>query len=705
MGIRVSESQEVAVSNTTDPSVPATGTTNTLDALVGQVADEAVRNRLSREIELLRGSRRFGLVFDRHIPESVQLVGHPIRVGTKVALRDESRPGRTWRVVGFAEADRAQALLDGDGGEVPVERLVVVREFGEPVYPGLRSVERVERAGEVAPWHVVINGENFHVLQALRETHREKVDLIYIDPPYNTGGRASWLYNDRFVDGSDRAKSSKWLSFMERRLTIARQLLRPTGAVFVSIGDDEHHRLRMLMDQVFGVDNFVVSLTVEMSTTSGPKTTNAQQGTIVKNSEFVLIYRKSDQFDRVAHTPLYDGVQSYDTHYGSWLDDDGTLRTLGEVLLGSPEVGPDIQRFGLATARGFSLARMDELLTVSSAAREFIGANLHRIARVDRPPVSAAEQKPDVGRWSLFEAPDRTYFLTTLASGTLQQLMPLSLNYRDSDDYKPRFGRTVIRGDLWRGFHQDMGNVGTEGGVGFDNGKKPVRLIKQLIRWANNAPDAVVLDFFGGSGTTTHAVMAMNAEDGGARRSILVTNNEVGRAVAGALRKAGHHPGDPDWESEGVFNKVTRNRLRTVATGIRPDGSPYAGALAANVEFFDLAYLDPGSVRRGREFDAVAPLLWLQAGATGVRIDAEPEDGWALTPAYGVLFDVDALASFADAVSEAAMDECAPRVVFVVTDSPTEFQHAVERLPTGVATVRLYDDYLASCTTAEDNGR
>lgn len=176
--------------------------TNVLDQLISRVTDESLRSRLAREVELLRGSRRFGLVFDRHLPESVKLIDHPIRKGVKVTLRDESS-AMTWRVVGFANTTRAVAVLDGDGGEQAVADLVVVREFGEPIYPGLQSIERIQKGPVGAPWHIVINGENFHALQALRWTHRSKVDLIYIDPPYNTGNDG-WIYNDRYVDSNDR---------------------------------------------------------------------------------------------------------------------------------------------------------------------------------------------------------------------------------------------------------------------------------------------------------------------------------------------------------------------------------------------------------------------------------------------------------------------------------------------------------------------
>lgn len=682
-----------------------TDDSNLLDQLVSQVEDDALRSRIAREIELLRGSRRFGLVFDRHLPESVRLIDHPIRKGVRVGLRNESTQ-ETWPVLGFTDSTRQVAIL-GEGIERPVNELIVIREFGEPVYPGLASVERIQNGPADAPWHTVINGENFHALQALRSTHRAKVDLIYIDPPYNTGGKTSWLYNDRFVEKADRAKSSKWLSFMERRLLIARDLLKPSGAIFISIGDDEQHRLRMLMDQVFGVDNFVNVLTVEMSTTSGPKTTNAQQGTIVKNIEYVLIYRRSAAFDeQVAHTPLYDSVKEWDTDYALWLNPDGTITNFVDELAADPRVAGDIERFGFVDKNGkfLGMSCMDKLLTVSDAANEFVMKHLDQIARRDTPPASCKDMDAPIRGWVEVEADHRTYILTRLRSGTLNQVYTLRRNYRASDDYRPRFGRTVIRGDLWKGFHGDMGNISREGGIAFNNGKKPIRLIKQLIRWGNNADDAVVLDFFGGSGTTAHAVMDMNAEDGGHRQAILVTNNEVGIDLAKGLRAKGFHPGDPEWEARGVFKAVTSTRVRTAVTGMKADGSKYSDGLPANVEFFNLTYLDPSRVRRGREFEAVAPLMWLEGGALGERIDAIPDDGWALTEAYGVLFTIDALPQFAAAVSKAAADDRPPAIVFVITDSPTEYQQACERLPVGIETVRLYQDYLSNYTINIEGG-
>ncbi|MEO0751968.1 MAG: DNA methyltransferase, partial [Pseudomonadota bacterium] len=240
----------------------------------------------------------------------------------------------------------------------------------------------------------------------------------------------------------------------------------------------------------------------------------------------VHIYRKSPEFDLIRHQPLYDSVASYDTHYSMWLYEDGDLGSLSTELLKDPKVAEDIERFHLSSRSSFSIKSMDKLLAVSEAAREFIAENLDRIASIDRPPVSAQGQDCEVGKWREFETEHRAYIITKLSNGKLKALLPLRLNYRQSDDYRSVFGRTVIRGDIWKGFYQDMGNVAGEGGIAFANGKKPVRLIKQLIKWANNADDGIVLDFFAGSGTTAEAVMKLNAEDARNRQFCLVQLDE-----------------------------------------------------------------------------------------------------------------------------------------------------------------------------------
>lgn len=434
--------------------------------------------------------------------------------------------------------------------------------------------------------NLFIEGDNLDALKLLQESYLGKVKLIYIDPPYNTG--SDFIYEDDFAEGyneylirsnqsSDEGKliantdgngrfHSDWLSMMYSRLKLARNLLSSDGAIFTSIDDNESSNLKRLLDEVFGEQNFIDTIAVEMSTTSGPKTVNAQQGQIVKNVEFVHIYRKSENFDQKKHVPLLDGISSFDTHYSAFMHEDGTISSLTDELTSDTTILTDIERYKLMDRGSFSIKNLDKLLAVSGPANAFIEAHLQKIARVDRPPVSAEGQVTEVGRWTPFEVDHRTYFLTTLANGTLQALMPLSLNFRMSDDYKPRFGRSVIRGDLWKGFHQDMGNVAKEGGMPFPSGKKPVRLISQLIKWANNSLDGVVLDFFAGSGTTAHAVMAQNAADGGNRKFVLVQlpepiniSTKEGKAAAAVCEASGLKP---------VLSEMSKERVRRAGASI-----------------------------------------------------------------------------------------------------------------------------------------
>jgi adenine-specific DNA-methyltransferase len=449
-----------------------------------------------------------------------------------------------------------------------------------PIAKTLRPV-REESVDFDITKNLFIEGDNLDALKLLQESYLGKVKLIYIDPPYNTG--KDFIYEDDFAEtrseylersGQVDASGAKlianpesngrfhsdWLSMIYPRLKLARNLLADDGVVFVSIDDSESANLKRLLDEVFGEQNFIDTIAVEMSTTSGPKTVNAQQGTIVKNVEFVHVYRRSGEFDREPHTPLLDGIDSFDTHYSVWLNEDGSLGALAEKMLEDERVGSEIRRYGFLEREKFSINNMDRLLSVSEATRSFIDANLDKMARVDRAPVSAEGRSTQVGRWEKFEVDHRTYLLTTLANGTLQSLMPLALNYRMSDDYKPRFGRTVIRGDLWKGFHQDMGNVAKEGDTAFSNGKKPVRLIKQLIRWANNNRDGIVLDFFAGSATTAHAVLQANANDGGNRRFIIVQLDEVPDPKS-EVAKAGYR----------TIAEVSRERIRRAGRKIQQE--------------------------------------------------------------------------------------------------------------------------------------
>lgn len=212
--------------------------------------------------------------------------------------------------------------------------------------------------------------------------------------------------------------------------------------------------------------------------------------------------------------------------------------------------------------------------------------------------------------------------------------------------------------------------------------------------------DALILDFFAGSGTTAHAVALLNRSDGGSRRTISVTNNEVSDAENQRLRSDGLRPSDAGWQARGICESVTVPRIRAALTGRRADGEPvdldYEDETPAsqgfdeNAEFFTLAYETPWRVARHRAFDAVAPLLWLRAGSRGRRIDAIPERGWDVADVYGILVNLDRAKAFAREVGTSD----SVGVVFVVTDDDRRFQMVCGELPDTVEVVRLYESYL-----------
>ena len=220
---------------------------------------------LKREVDALSGRRAFGLNFERHIPETVELPNRPVRRGDKVRFLPERGPSPNgvdqglWRVARIRRTNegRVADLLRHQDSEAEqqtasraVDDLVVVAEFRDPIYPGLVSTGKVARGGD-KPFHTVINAENFHALQVLLYTHEGKVDAIYIDPPYNTGAR-DWKYNNDYVEAEDSYRHSKWLAMIERRLLIARRLLNPTASVLiVTIDEKEFLRLGLLLDKTF----------------------------------------------------------------------------------------------------------------------------------------------------------------------------------------------------------------------------------------------------------------------------------------------------------------------------------------------------------------------------------------------------------------------------------------------------------------------
>lgn len=223
-----------------------------------------------------------------------------------------------------------------------------------------------------------------------------------------------------------------------------------------------------------------------------------------------------------------------------------------------------------------------------------------------------------------------------------------------------------------------------------------------------NKPDAVILDFFAGSGTTVHAVMRLNKQDGGNRQCISVTNNEVGVGEQDALRERGLRPGDDEWEQWGICDYITKPRVEAVITGKDAAGLPisgrykftdefpYADGFEENAEFLTLSYETPVAVSHQTAFARIAPLLWMRAGSQGDRIEALPPEGWKLADTYGLLTDLDNSSTFVKAVKKNA----ALRVAYIVTDDERRFQAITRRLPDQIEPVRLYESYLTNFSFA-----
>jgi len=234
---------------------------------------------------------------------------------------------------------------------------------------------------------------------------------------------------------------------------------------------------------------------------------------------------------------------------------------------------------------------------------------------------------------------------------------------------------------------------------------KSLYAVEDVLRlFVENKNEAVILDFFAGSGTTAHAVMRLNRQDGGRRRCISVTNNEVAADEQKVLREKNLRPADPEWEKQGICDHITKPRVQAAITGKTPDGEPIKGdykfvdefpmaeGFKENAEFFTLTYETPVAVNHNRAFARIAPLLWFRAGSRGSRIDSLPAAGWAVAEAYGLLSEVDAATPFIKAVSKAKD----LKMAFIVTDDDRRFQAIARRLPAGVEPVRLYESYLTN---------
>jgi adenine-specific DNA-methyltransferase len=220
-----------------------------LETLLEQIKDAELRKQLEREVAALKDRATFGLVYERHLPETV-IVGdiEPLRLGDHVRPMLKLVGDEDFQVEKLtARKATIKSLKTQESTNVDRKALLVVKRFGDPAYAGLEPIGHVIRSKD-RPYHAVINGENYHALQALTLVYQGQADCIYIDPPYNSGA-GDWKYNNDFVDANDTFRHSKWLSFMEKRLRLAKRLLKKDGVLIVTIDENEVNALGLLLEK------------------------------------------------------------------------------------------------------------------------------------------------------------------------------------------------------------------------------------------------------------------------------------------------------------------------------------------------------------------------------------------------------------------------------------------------------------------------
>lgn len=412
--------------------------------------------------------------------------------------------------------------------------------------PVLKEVEerRILSADAESPNHILIEGDNLHALTALTYTHEGKVDVIYIDPPYNTGNK-DFIYNDSFVDAEDAYRHSKWLSFMSKRLRIAKKLLSDRGVIFISIDDNEQANLKLLCDEVFGERNFVTKF-------DWRKKTGANDAKdIATITETVILFTKSKDFCTANNIWSKDS-DSVDKDRYKFEDEFVSVR--GKYYLDT------LDRGGLqySDSMNFGIMMPDGNYLYPNGRSEFI--NDGWIWKWGKEKVKWAIEN----KYVEFTKTKKNKHTSYTIKYKVYEKVDNDGNLRESQG---RAFTNLIQSPINQQGNSEMKDL-FEGQTPFSN-PKPLGLIEYLLKTLKNN-SYIILDFFAGSGTTLHATMQLNAEDGGKRQCILVTNNE-----------------------NKICEEVTYERNKRVINGYTtPKGEKVEGLKNNNLRYYKVDFVD-----------------------------------------------------------------------------------------------------------------
>lgn len=695
-----------------------------LDDLIQQIRDPELRDRIQKEADSLLKQKKFGLVFEDHLPECTPLYDVPIKRRSQVALKNGEV--NDIYIVDKVVGDQAECIheVSHETITLPLKDLVVVAKFGDPIFPCLKAMDSVCNAPDSDLWHTLIEADNYHALQLLQYLYAGKVDCIYIDPPYNTGAK-DWKYNNDYVDGNDSYRHSKWLSFMQKRLEIAKKLLNPKDSVLiVTIDEKEYLHLGCLLEEIFTGDK------IQMVTSMTNKKGQPRDGIFSRCEEYIFVVFIGDaKIQRTADNMLFPKTDDVDKKPSSM-----------------PTIWNSLLRRGTHSARQdrpklFYPIIVDETTNQIKSVEDYIELSIDRQSYAVPSGCYAAwplhkdgtegnwQMKPDTLRLALKNGTAKlgrkdkksgNWSFVYLKRKQLQQVQSgeiicdgkdengaLILRYPDDSNYP--LSQLQEPRSLWVKDSHDASVYGSTLIKSIICSRKfsfPKSLyaVQDTIRFfVANKPNALIVDFFAGSGTTLHAVNLLNAEDCGKRRCIMVTNNEVSADEAKMLTDKGLQPGDEEWEKFGIARYVTWPRTVCSIEGHDVKGNPLKGnyisndqpmaeGFKANAAFFKLGFLDKNAVALGNQFKEILSTLWMKAGAIGACpvIEDAPDDMLILPKnRFAVLLDETMFREFADKM-QAYPDI---KTIYFITDSEKSFRDMSNQF-TNTTTYQLYRDYL-----------
>ena len=692
-----------------------------INDLISQIQDETLRNRIQEEVSKMAKQKKFGLVFEEHMPESTPLYDMPIKRGCNVMRRD-SKDDKSIYVVLRVEGDTAVCVKPEQKDEAvtfDLKDIVRVAEFGESIYPYLKPLDSVCNAPDSDLWHTLIEADNYHALQLLEYLYAGKVDCIYIDPPYNTGAK-DWKYNNDYVDGSDAYRHSKWLSFMQRRLKLAKKLLNPKDSVLiVTIDEKEYLHLGCLLEEMFP------EARLQMITSMTNKKGSTRQGAFCRRDEYLYILFFGEMTISKSNDDMISSEIKNSSAKAIW---NSLLRRGADGS--SRKENPNLfYPFYISTSDnsivsvGEALPLETERNTVAPLEGTVVGWPIRSDGSEGRWQVSAQNAREMIANGTMkagrFNPSRGSIAINYLKKGQLNDLANGMLIRTGTDsqgagvfEYSEGSNIQAEPGTIWVRDSHDASIYGSTLLRQFLPGRrfpfpKSLYAVRDTIRFfVSSKPDALIVDFFAGSGTTMHAVNLLNAEDGGHRRCIMVTNNEVSADEAKMLKDKGCQPGDAEWEKLGIAHYVTWPSTVCSIEGHDVNGNPLKGdylgseplmhmadGFKANAAFFKLGFLDPTAVSLGMRFSEMLPTLWLKTGAKGKypELTGEQVPDMLILPEnqFAVLINENTFADFAEKLAEHPEIQ----TVFLATDYEVNYQSMVKNLNVTEA-YQLYRDYL-----------